>query len=40
MEKGKVKDKANREYKNSVFVDLFSLEEMTRKEAVVSFYNA
>ena len=37
---GKDKNKGNREYKNSVFVDLFSLDEKTREDAVISFYNA
>ena len=29
----------NREYKDSVFVDLFSLDEKTRYDAVIPFYN-
>lgn len=40
MVKDKNQNNANREYKDSVFVDLFSLEQMTRKEAIVSLYNA
>ena len=34
------KPKPNRQYKDSVFVDLFSIDEQTRDEAVISFYNA
>ena len=40
MEQDKKKNNANREYKNSVFVDLFSRDENTRDEAVIPFYNA
>lgn len=40
MVKDKNQNNANREYKDSIFVDLFSLEQMTRKEAVVFLYNA
>jgi len=32
--------KPNRQYKDSVFVDLFSVDEQTRNEAVISLYNA
>ena len=32
--------KPNRQYKDSVFVDLFSLDEKTRYDAVIPFYNA
>ena len=34
------KNNANREYKNSVFVDLFSRDEKTRDDAVIPLYNA
>ena len=40
MEEGKSVDKPNREYKDSVFVDLFSVDEKTRNDAVISLYNA
>ena len=39
MEQDK-KNNANREYKNSVFVDLFSRDEKTRDDAVIPLYNA
>ena len=29
----------NREYKDSVFVDLFSVDDETRYDAVIPFYN-
>jgi len=37
---GENKNKNNREYKDSVFVDLFSIDEKTRDEGVISLYNA
>lgn len=40
MEQDRTVDKANREYKNSVFVDLFSIDEITRTDAIIPFYNA
>lgn len=40
MEEGKSIDKPNRKYKDSVFVDLFSVDEKTRDDAVISLYNA
>ena len=36
----RAKLKPNRQYKDSVFVDLFSVDEQTRDEAVISLYNA
>ena len=36
----KAEDRTNREYKDSVFVDLFSIDEKTRNKAVVPLYNA
>ena len=39
MEQDK-KNNANREYKDSVFVDLFSRDEKTRENAVIPLYNA
>ena len=38
--KGKVIAKPNRQYKDSVFVDIFSRDEITRRKGVISLYNA
>ena len=38
--KGRIKAKPNRQYKDSVFVDIFSRNEKTRQEGAVSLYNA